>query len=85
MMAPKHHTTMVMFHHAIDLIMTLVSLTSSLLAVIVSKVIYFIPVIISGVYWFVRMKRDIQTYHEGSYINYLKFLFGRMKRIERKK
>lgn len=39
-----------------------------------------IPIILSSIWTFGRLKRDIDKYHNGSPWSYIKYLFGKVKK-----
>lgn len=44
------------------------------------SVFAFIPIIISSVYGFGRIKRDVDKYHDGKPMEYFKYLIGKGKK-----
>ena len=53
----------------------LVNTCNFLLLIVWKDVIYCIPLILSAIYSFGRMKAQVVNYHNGSWIKYFKFIF----------
>ena len=46
---------------------------------IASEILYFLILIVMAIYWPGRLKREIEENHQGSWKNYIKYLFTRRK------